>query len=202
MKYKTLREEVPKQKKACPNSHISVVDYGDFSVCIGKNGLVFIVDSDIAQNIRHRSWCNKSGYLVSRVNDELVKLHDYVMSTIVEEKPSGCYVDHINQDKRDNRRRNLRFVTPTENSKNMPLRKDNTSGYVGVAKAKDGKRYRAYICVDGKQVSLGQYATAEEAHEARMEAEERLGFLTRPRYWENTIEKRIERRKNGIGGYK
>lgn len=195
MKYEKMRELVPEQKKTRPNDRTNITDYGDFSVCTNeKKGLVFIVDSDIAKSIQHRSWCNSQGYVASRVGGELIRLHDYVMSTIAAEKPEGCYVDHINQDKRDNRRTNLRFVSPTESSKNMPLRSNNKSGYVGVAKIEGGKRYRAYITVDGKQKNLGHYDTAEEAHQARMEAEERLGFLTRSHTHKHTIAQVCKRR--------
>ena len=201
MKYNDLMALVPSDKGSRKNERMAYTIYDDFAVCTNDKGVVFLIDSDLVEKVCHRQWCYSQGYLASRVNDEIIRLHDYVMSTVYEEKPNGCYVDHINQDKRDNRKCNLRFVTPIDSSKNMPLRSNNKSGYVGVAKTEDGKRYRAYITIDGKQKNLGRYDTAEEAHNARMEAEERLGFLTRPRSHKHTIKELCELEK-GVSGEK
>lgn len=198
MKYEKLRECVPKPKLGKSTKTTAYKDYGDFAVCIASDGKPFITDSDVAQNICHRSWCISEGYVASRVENELIRLHDYVLSTVVEEKPKGCYVDHINQDRRDNRRTNLRLVPPTDNSKNVPLRRNNKSGHIGVCLAPDKGKYRAYITIDGKQQSLGYYERIEDAVEARREAEERLGYLTRPYGYRDTIKVTLERRaKNG-----
>lgn len=41
-------------------------------------------------------------------------------------------IDHINQDKSDNRISNIRLVTPSENGCNRSIPKHNTSGVKGV----------------------------------------------------------------------
>jgi len=46
---------------------------------------------------------------------------------------SGELVDHLNRNKLDNRRRNLRIVTWQESNTNKPVRSDNTSGKVGLS---------------------------------------------------------------------
>ena len=51
--------------------------------------------------------------------------------------------------------------------------KNNTSGYNGVSRCKNG-RYRAYIYFQRKQYYLGLYDTPEEAHKIRMIAEEKI----------------------------
>ena len=107
-----------------------------------------------------------------------MRLHDFVMAMNHIEKPSGCFVDHINQDRLDNRLQNLRFATPAENSANVGRKANNKSGYTGVCKTRYGT-FRAYITVKKQRVDLGQYKTLDEAVAVRREAEERLGFLTR-----------------------
>jgi len=174
MTYARLREALPYGEKLTSVHHFS-----RFSVCRSELAGEILVDRDVAEKIQNRKWCLSEGYAAARIDGELVRLHDVVMAMDHEEKPEGCYVDHINQDKLDNRRCNLRFVTPTESSKNIPLSVLNTSGCVGVSRTKRG-RFRAYITINKKWVSLGTYDTLREAAEARMEAETRLGFKTRP----------------------
>ncbi len=76
------------------------------------------------------------------------------------------YVDHINGDGLDNRRRNLRPVTAQQNAANMRLRGSNRSGYKGVSFRDDTSKWRAYIRADGRHCSLGSFPTAEEAARA------------------------------------
>lgn len=158
-----------------------IIKFDRFTVIVSNTGETFLVDTDIADDICTRSWCKDAcGYMVANIGGKTVRLHDYVLEKNGIKKPKGYYVDHINQDKLDDRINNLRLVTPTENSKNMPLKADNKSGVTGVCKAKNG-RYRAYITVNQRQINLGYYGTLSEAASARMEAETRLGFKTRPK---------------------
>lgn len=83
-------------------------------------------------------------------------------------------IDHINQDRLDNRFSNLREVTNKENNKNSTMQKNNTSGYTGVSF--DGKRWVAYITVDDKKKHLGRYKDKNEAILARKIAEKKYGF--------------------------
>ena len=182
MTYARLREELPYGKRLTSVHHFS-----RFSVCLSDMAGEILVDRDVAEKIQNRKWCLSEGYPASRIGGELIRLHDVVMALSHEEKPEGCYVDHINQDKLDNRRCNLRFVTPAENTKNIPLSTLNTSGYVGVSLTKKG-RYRAYITADKRRIELGTYDTLKEAASARREAETRLGFKTRP----GTVKQKLE----------
>ena len=71
-------------------------------------------------------------------------------------------VDHVDGDGLNNRWRNLREATVSQNLANARRRKDNTSGYKGVFRYPMG--FRARIYVGGKTLHLGCRATAEEAH--------------------------------------
>lgn len=59
--------------------------------------------------------------------------------------PEGYQVDHINRDKLDNRKNNLRIVTVAQNGANKDLMSNNTSGYKGVYWNKANNKWHARI---------------------------------------------------------
>lgn len=77
-------------------------------------------------------------------------------------------VDHLNGDKLDNRKANLRLCTPGENQSNRGLQSNNTSGYKGVFAY--GTRWRARIVTGRKNINLGVFDTKEQAALAYNEA--------------------------------
>jgi hypothetical protein len=79
-------------------------------------------------------------------------------------------VDHKNQTVGDDRFRNLRLATKFQNSCNSKLQSRNTSGYRGVSWFKQGNKWRAYIVIAGKQLSLGLFDDIEAAHQAYCKA--------------------------------
>lgn len=83
----------------------------------------------------------------------------------------GMVIDHINGNPRDNRISNLRECAQVDNSRNTKKPKNNTTGFKGVALSpKTILKYRAYICVDRRQIHLGLHATPEMAHAAYLVA--------------------------------
>lgn len=80
-------------------------------------------------------------------------------------------IDHINGVRDDNRLSNLRAATIAENNQNAALRSDNCSGFTGVGFHRRAGKFRARIVPPGgKEVHLGLYETAEEAHAAYLAA--------------------------------
>ena len=97
-----------------------------------------------------------------------------VHSLIVGDIPSGHHIDHINGNKLDNRRENLRVVSASVNQANRKrLNKNNTSGMRGVSfTAHSAKKpWKAQIMANKKQIYLGLFATKKEAIAARVAAE-------------------------------
>lgn len=179
MDYGKIRYLVNAKKRAHQNEQMNTVSFGRFSIMWSAKTPAIIVDTDIAEKVCHRMWCiDSGGYPVTNCGGTLVRLFDYVMAQENDCKPKGYYVDHVNYDKLDNRRQNLRLVTPTESAHNMPRKVNNTSGVTGVSKTKQGT-YRAYITANHKRIDLGRHNNIEDAISARRKAEERLGFLSR-----------------------
>lgn len=84
------------------------------------------------------------------------------------------YIDHINGDPTDNRIENLREVSHKVNMQNRRSPQiNNTSGYLGVSRRKNGK-YDARIQSDGKNLYIGCFLTAQEAHNAYLMAKRDL----------------------------
>ena len=78
-------------------------------------------------------------------------------------KPGDPWVDHLNGDRLDNRRENLRLATPSQNGLNRARPgRANRSGFIGVRKHSAG-RWSAQVQVERKQHYLGLFDTPEEA---------------------------------------
>lgn len=81
-------------------------------------------------------------------------------------------IDHANGNTLDNRRANLRSVTPTENARNVaepPTH--NTSGHMGVTFDKSRNKWMAHIKIGGAFKNLGRFDSMGPAIAARLSAE-------------------------------
>lgn len=123
------------------------------------------VDIEDLNKLEGYRWrIDPKGYVVAGVKDEsntTVRMHRIIMGT-----KKGIQLDHINHNKRDNTKVNLREATNTENQYNIPKTKRPTSSkYKGVHFRKDikEKQWSARGTLKGKRVYLGYYHTEEEA---------------------------------------
>lgn len=95
-----------------------------------------------------------------------VLLHRFVLGF-----PSTA-IDHINGDRLDNRRCNLRPCTAAQNNFNVAApNAGSASPFRGVGWRADVGKWRARIIVDGKQHCLGFHGRIEEAIAARVAGE-------------------------------
>jgi len=86
-------------------------------------------------------------------------------------KPTkGNSVNHVNGDKTDNRKCNLRTCKAKECSRTRKINKSNTSGFKGVSWDNSSQKWRAMIGVDYKIIRLGRYDDKLEAAKAYNEA--------------------------------
>ncbi len=90
------------------------------------------------------------------------------MSIEVSKPHSGEVVDHINGDKLDNRRANLRNCLRVQNTWNQGISRNNTSGYKGVQRS--GRRWVARIGIGNTRVHLGVFDSARDAATAYNQA--------------------------------
>lgn len=131
---------------------------------LSKGKAFAIVDETDFANVNALKWqLHTQGYGQRTVTVE--KTHKtQLMHTFVLGSKEGLEIDHINSDRKDNRRCNLRFCTRTENLRSQRRAKDNKSGFKGVIR--EGSKWLASIKVDGANKRLGTFATKEEAAKA------------------------------------
>lgn len=85
-------------------------------------------------------------------------------------RPDGCVLDREDGGKGYSPE-NCRWVTPSLNSFNITVRKNNTSGKIGVWWLEKYKKWRAGIRYQNKQIYLGCFDLFEDAVAARKAAE-------------------------------
>ena len=84
-------------------------------------------------------------------------------------------VDHDDHNGLNNQKLNLCALSRAENLKNMQVRRDSTSGILGVTWVTAKGMWQANIRSNGKSKYLGDYATVEEAAGARAAAALKYG---------------------------
>lgn len=124
----------------------------------GKFALVDEGDFEYLSQLKW--WIAKGGYAISwdRVRKKTVLMHRLLLDC-----PKNLYVDHINGDKLDNRRSNIRVATKADNNRNVGRRSNNKSGYKGVYLDRQRGLFVADIRFRGKTLHLGRYRTILEA---------------------------------------
>ena len=143
-----------------------------------KHGEIVLVDDKDFEELNRYKWCLNSGGYATRRKDyhTSVLMHRFIKNT-----PAGMETDHINGNKLDNRRDNLRNVTHSRNQLHSRLPNTNTSGVKGVVWDKKNKKWQAQIKVNGKNYHLGRFNDIRGAIMARGEAE--VYFLNRGTIW-------------------
>lgn len=153
------------------NKNIELFDnYG--VLCIENTNVYF--DIDDLSIIKSRNWhIDKDGYLVHSYfyfgQIRFVRFHRLIMN--VERMQ---IVDHINRNRADNRKSNLRVCERTENDRNRGLYATNTSGITGIHYDKKRSKWVASITYNCKRLFIGRFDYKEEAVKARLTKEVEL----------------------------
>lgn len=107
------------------------------------------------------------GYKAVGINGKMYKAHRLAWLYMTGVWPTG-HIDHIDRDRANNAWYNLRDVSIQENNKNRGYkRRQGGTGIRGVVvdRSRGKLRYRASICVDGRTITLGRFATPEAARQ-------------------------------------
>lgn len=134
----------------------------------GKYTLIDSNDFDLVS--KYKWYCSSMGYatrtqLVNGKRKEIL-LHRFLIGM-----DNKNEVDHINRNPLDNRRKNLRFCTRSENNHNRGLNSNNKSGYTGVYWHKGARKWLAQIMLDRKRINVGLFSTPLLAYKVRKQYE-------------------------------
>jgi len=122
------------------------------------------IDVDDIAKLKPYKWrllTSRSKYAVTGNGKSTILMH-----RLINETPDGMFTDHINRDKLDNRKANLRTCTNSANVQNRTCSSANSSGYKGVCFHKATGKWAAAIERDGQRKNLGLFDTVEDAAKA------------------------------------
>jgi hypothetical protein len=131
-------------------------------------GYAVVLDDEFSRNVlANEAWhaTTAKGYPATNGLGRKY-LHRLVFEHYHGPVPDGFHIDHIDRNVLNALPSNLRAVTATENYANQGLRKNNSSGFRGVAFRSNTGKWRARLSVRREQQELGSFDTAQEAARA------------------------------------
>ena len=137
------------------------------------------IDKDDYYRVKNYKWSlSLSGYVKSGsksscggiMGRKVIGLHKFILGD-----NENFLIDHINRNRLDNRKNNLRFVTTQENLFNRSVSKNNTSGATGVYFNR--RRWIARIKINNKIVCLGNFLDFNIAKKIRLNAEKKYHVI-------------------------
>ena len=138
---------------------------------LSKGKFAIVDDEDYNRLSGYRYYFHVKGYAMRWLGRNHSPCETYLHHDILGKPPAGMVVDHINRDKLDNRKSNLRFVTRAQNRVNSrKTRYGAYSDYRGAHYHKRLKKWAASIGHGGKLIHLGYFENEHEAALAYNEA--------------------------------
>lgn len=126
---------------------------GECGIGVDENGNEFYFDLEDYDKIRKYYWkvSSQNGYVTATTSRGEYTTRHILLHRFIMNPPNDMVVDHINRQKTDNRKTNLRICTQKENMQNVDRR---------------GKEYyapiTAHYTIDGYP-QLGEFTTRQEA---------------------------------------
>lgn len=129
-----------------------------FYPVVTKNKTRAFVDKEDYEKVSRYKWSdNGHGYLVRMSNKKMIFLHHEIIG-----KHEGMCIDHIDRNKLNNRRSNLRIVSKSVNTHNSTYTRGK-SKYRGVSWFSPHNRWRARIRINNVDKYIGEFRDELEA---------------------------------------
>jgi HNH endonuclease len=119
-----------------------------------SNGEVAVIDDDFAPLLKWKWQRDSMGYPSRGTSFNGKKRHVRLHTVIMGPAPEGFVTDHIDGNKLDNRRANLRFCTQRVNTLNKKS---------GVSWHKGDQAWRVRFCIRGRELYYGNFKDEAEA---------------------------------------
>jgi hypothetical protein len=131
---------------------------------ISYDGTPFQVSDIDYDELSEFSWSISKGYVKRNYKEgEEAYLARFIMKNILKLEISGYLVDHINRNKLDNQRENLRIVTISENNRNKEFKNSGSSKFAGVSKSDN--KWKSSISIDNNKYYAFYDTELECAHQ-------------------------------------
>jgi hypothetical protein len=129
-----------------------------------KNGTVVakcLIDRVNFDKVNQCTWSLSTGGYANgstKIGNVTIRI---LMHRLILDAQTGTIIDHKNHEKLDNRVKNLKFVTSSQNNQNRRKLTKTTSKYYGVSFLKNGVNKKWLASLDHK--SLGSFSSEEDA---------------------------------------
>lgn len=150
----------------------NTIVYKDDYAIINDNILFDIDDVELILSYNRHICINSSGYAYFTYKGKECFVHRLLMGLPINyDNETKTIVDHINGNRLDNRRNNLRICEKSLNPINCKIYKNNTSGCKGVVWMERLKKWQVMLYYKKQRIYLGIYEDYDEAVRVRKEAE-------------------------------
>lgn len=133
-------------------------------------GFKAIVDDENFEELNKYNWhAMGNGRYAARRKTISPKVYKIVyMHREINKTPKGVHTDHINGNRFDNRKDNLRNCTKSENSMAYQTKRSGCSSkFIGVSWDKEKKKWESYSRINGSRKHIGYFKLEIEAAKAR-----------------------------------
>lgn len=118
--------------------------------------------------VKDKVWrvAKRSGYVYRMESTQQGKRRYVSIHRTIADYPTEVEVDHRDGNKQNNQCSNFRPSTRAQNTQNVGIRKDNSSGYKGVGWFKVERKWRVRIQAQEKSIFIGYFDDVVEAAKA------------------------------------
>jgi hypothetical protein len=114
---------------------------------------------------------NNQGYIYIGLSGQRYAAHRLFWLLYYKKDPGDKFIDHIDQNRLNNKIANLRLVTKSQNGLNISLPAHNKTGIIGVHYCTTRQKFVALIKINNQTRYLGRFKNIEDAIAARKKAE-------------------------------
>lgn len=126
--------------------------------CTATNRIEFLIDDAEYEEVITHTWTEHNGALYTRIGNNIVNLARFLLNC-----PKGLEVDHIDHNRLNNQKNNLRICTSQQNNMNRCKSLAKSSKYKGVSWKKEKHKWEVYIKLNHKIIHLGRFMNEIDA---------------------------------------